>query len=375
MKSIVLTHQYPKDDDLYKSAFIHQRVIEYKNNNLDVEVWVLNNKILEKESYEFEDVIVNVGNSNAFNEYLNEDNDISSILVHFLLKSTIDALNCLERKNIPILVWVHLFEVTSWRRRLFEFNNIKFLKYIKGNISQLSRFKKFKESTDLKVSYIFVSQWIKEAAEKDLNTTFNNAFIIHNYISENLYKYNEKDLEKRKKILSIRTFQSKKYANDITAHVIKTLSKYPEFKEMEFAIYGDGKYFNSIARKLSKYSNVKMYKTFLNQKEIASLHNDYGVFLCPTRQDSQGVSMCEAMASGLVTVSSNNTAIPEFVEDMKTGLLGRNHKELAENIMFLYKNPYEYSKISKMGAKYIRKQCGIESTINEEIKLIEKHKQ
>jgi glycosyltransferase involved in cell wall biosynthesis len=54
----------------------------------------------------------------------------------------------------------------------------------------------------------------------------------------------------------------------------------------------------------------------------------YGTFVATTRMDAQGVIMCEAMAAGMLVVTSNNTAIPEFVSHMETGLC---HYDLSEN--------------------------------------------
>lgn len=368
MKSLVLTHQYPRKDNLYRSGFVHQRVKEYIKNGIDTEIWVLDTEKSSVETYVFEGVTVYEGDVNGFISYT-EKNDVKNILVHFLKKSTITALNQLKR-HIPIIVWVHLFEASSWHRRMFECNSIDFLKYIKNNIIQLNSFKRFNETTKLDVTYVFVSQWIKEIAEKDINTTFKKSYVIHNYINEDLYKYESKVAEKRKKILSIRTFQSKKYGNDISADAIKILSKYPEFKEMEFALYGKGKYFTKIQKELAHFPNVKMYNKFLTQDDIAELHREYGVFLCPTRQDSQGVSMCEAMSSGLVPVTSNNSAIPEFVKNRETGLLGNSAKEIAELLLFLQQNPSEFSKISEATALSVRKQCGLAATIDKEIEII-----
>ncbi len=370
MRCLVLTHQYPKKEDLYRSGFVHQRVKEYKKKNLNTEVWVLDNKKTKVEKYIFEGVTVYEGNQEDFLKVINKSNsDISSILVHFLLKPIILCLNNLKI-DIPVLVWVHLYEASSWHRRMYEFNRLGFIKVIKSNIQQLREFKRFNENTKLNVTYIFVSNWIKKIAEKDIKTKFKNYRIIHNYINEELFSYSVKDEEKRKKILSIRTFQSKKYANDISAKVIKILSKSEEFKDMQFDIYGKGKYFKKIQKELSAYPNVTLYNKFLTQKEIATLQNNYGIFLCPTRQDSQGVSMCEAMASGLVPVSSNNTAIPEFVENKRSGLLGNNSKEIAESIRFLYNNPKKFTTLSYGASKHIRKQCGYTATVQREIDLI-----
>ncbi|MGG2024824.1 glycosyltransferase family 4 protein [Gottfriedia sp. S16(2024)] len=368
MKFLVLTHQYPKKDNLYRSGFVHQRVCEYIKKGFETEIWVLDNNKTDVSKYIFESVTVFEGNDESFRLYVKENN-ITHLLVHFLLTSTMKALGKVEKK-IPVIIWVHLFEASSWKRRLFDFNNIYFLKFILENINQLRNFKKFNETSNQNLTYIFVSDWIKKIAEKDVNTRFNNVNIIHNYINTDLYKYSHKDIESRKKILSIRTFQSKKYGNDISADAIKILSTKDEFKDMEFVLYGKGKYFNKVKEELKHFPNVKMYNNFLSQEEIANLHKKFGVFLCPTRQDSQGVSMGEAMSSGLVPVTSNNSAIPEFVTNGKNGFLSNNPRELASAILDLYYDPNKFIKMSQMASTDVNKQCGIQSTIDREIEAI-----
>lgn len=368
MKFLILTHQYPRKDNLYRSGFVHQRVKEYQNKGFESEVWVLDNTKKSINSYVYEGVAVYEGNTADFKRFI-EKNEVSSILVHFLLEPTMEALKNLSR-NIPIIIWVHLYEASSWHRRLFDFTNMSFLKYIINNKKQLRSYKLFYENTNLNTSFIFVSNWIKNIAEKDIKVGFENSNIIPNYINSNLYNYHKKDVEKRKKILSIRTFQSKKYGNDITAKVIKILSERPEFSNLEFSLYGKGKYFEKIKNELSAFPNVKMYDTFLNQQEIAKLHENYGIFLCPTRQDSQGVSMCEAMSSGLVPITSNNSAIPEFVKHGETGFLGEDAEAMANSILYLYHNENEFIKISQLTSKSINELCGLSATIDEEIKVI-----
>lgn len=154
---------------------------------------------------------------------------------------------------------------------------------------------------------------------------------------------------------------------------IQKLSKKEYFGELEFAIYGTGKFFNSLTNKIKGYSNIKIKNNFLTQDEVAKLHNQYGIFLCPTRQDAQGVSMCEAMSSGLIPLTSNNTAIPEFVQNKTEGLLCNNEdiSSFVEAYETLYNNPEIFSKMSKNASLRMDRQCSLENTILEEIKYIE----
>ncbi|WP_213529666.1 glycosyltransferase, partial [Paenibacillus cisolokensis] len=118
--------------------------------------------------------------------------------------------------------------------------------------------------------------------------------------------------------------------------------------------------------------NVILEERFLRQTEMAELYQDYGVFLNPTRWDSQGVSRDEAMSSGLVPVTNSVSAVPEFVDE-NCGMLveKEDYKGLAESIKWLYMNPEKYRELSKQAAKRVRSQSGADNTIDKEILLIE----
>ncbi|NGY85899.1 glycosyltransferase family 4 protein [Bacillus megaterium] len=151
----------------------------------------------------------------------------------------------------------------------------------------------------------------------------------------------------RKKILSIRPFASHKYANDLSVKAILSLSTKPYFNELEFNIYGQGALFDEILEPVRSFSNVHIHNHFLPQGEIATIHKEHGLFLCPTRLDAQGVSMCESMSSGLIPITNGVTAIPEFVNDDCGFLATREDAEgLAESIDYLYHHPKEFTRKS-----------------------------
>src|SRR5699024_10974104 len=120
------------------------------------------------------------------------------------------------------------------------------------------------------------------------------------------------------------------------------------------------------------FNNLHINKVFLPQDEITNLYYDFVVFLCPTRWDSQGVSMCEAMSSGLVLVSNNNTAIPEFITHNISGLLAENEssQDLAYQIERLYYNPDLFAYLSENAASSIRVIADENIVINNELDVI-----
>jgi glycosyltransferase involved in cell wall biosynthesis len=121
---------------------------------------------------------------------------------------------------------------------------------------------------------------------------------------------------------------------------------------------------------LRSFSNVYIERRFLTQAEIAALHREYGIFLCPTRMDTQGVSRDEAMASGLVPVTNAVAAIPEFVDD-SCGILapGEDAEAMARGIALLYEQPQKFSAMSEAAAKRIRAQSDAQRVIGAELAI------
>ncbi len=212
---------------------------------------------------------------------------------------------------------------------------------------------------------------MKKITEFDTFTKVKNYSIIPNPIDKSIFSYKEKNQDDRKKILIIRSFSSKKYANDLSVKALRILSKEKWFSELYIEIYGEGIWFQKLTDQLKEFSNIKIFNKYLSQNDIKSKHDEFGVFLCPTRMDAQGVSMCEAMSSGLVPITSNNTAIPEFVKHNFNGLMSKNNPKLiAKNIKKIYQNSDLFLKLSINASKSIIEKSELNVTMNKEIELI-----
>lgn len=122
---------------------------------------------------------------------------------------------------------------------------------------------------------------------------------------------------------------------------------------------------------LRQYANVRIDKGYLKQSEIAELHKDYGVFLCPSRMDTQGVSRDEAMASGLVPITNRVGAIPEFVDD-ECGFLAAPESfiELSDAIETLFLNPRTFQEKSLRARQRVVMQSDTLQISQAELNLI-----
>jgi len=376
-KLLVICNAYPSEQALYRNGFIHRRVKAYKEAGLDVEVFYNHEPVQQAYAYEFDGVRVTVGNEGALELHV-ASNDFDGYLIHFAEPQRIRPLQKLNVKK-PVIVWVHGFEAEAWYRRWFNFINTsedikaalekKDTYYLKQN----AFFHDLMTQEKLNVSFVNVSKWFqKYVVEPDNGAEFRNSTVIPNLVDEEVFPYREKEDKKRFNILSIRPFASLKYANDQTVGAILELSKRPYFKALSFTICGSGPMFDQTVEPLRQFDNVKLENRFFTQEEIRDLHAEHGIFLSPTRFDSQGVSMCEASSSGLVTISSEVAAVPEFIEHRVSGLLAQPESinDLADLIEELYFDAELFQRLSKQGSLAMLEKCGRKATIGAEVDYI-----
>lgn len=366
---VLLTNNYPSHDNIYANGFIHSRVKFYLEE-FDVTVIIWSPRGGDSE-YEFENVkVIKRSRQDNICDLIKKIKP-SSIAIHFVEGWMLDKI--IKPFKGPVNIWVHGVEALGWYRRLFNKYTIRELAgYIYRNTIQLFKLRKIIlfSNSNPRVRFIFVSEWMKRITEADTFSKIKYFDIIANPIdTEQFFKKGPK-AGLRTKILLIRPFATKKYANDIAVRAIQKLAESSVFDMFDIFIYGDGVLFDKETKAIKEYRNVHLNKKFVPHNEINDLHDQCGIFLSPTRQDAQGVSMCEAMASGLVVITSNNTAIPEFVKNNETGILTNSPEEIADAILKLYDDPGLFESISYNGEKSINSIAGRKSVIERELKLL-----
>lgn len=372
---LTVAQTYPTEKNLYNNGFVHARVKAYLKEGVDAETYVIYSR-QHKNDYIFEDVKVNVGNVSKLVDIVNTNKDITCVCFHFLNISMVKAIRKF-RNDVKIVIFVHGNEALWWYERIFpdRFNGfirtLKFVKYVLINTCSIVYIRNNINKIKNPINIVCVSKWMKDVAVKNwkIKEESVQTHIIPNIVNENVFKYNAKKPKLRYNILLIRQFTSGKYALDIAMDTIRILENYPEAKDIKFTIIGKGWLYKKYTDRVKNYDNVELQERFLTQKEIAELHCKNGIFLCPTRQDAQGVSMCEAMSSGLVPISSNNTAIPEYLPT-EFNLALNTAEDAARRIIELIRNPEEFTTLSRKVSSFIQAKCNSEKTTNKEIELI-----
>lgn len=368
---LVLTNHYPSYDDLYRNAFVHSRVMAYAQQGVGVDVFRLRHG--DGLSYhEFNDVDVMTGSQEALQKLL-IGHDYKNVLVHFLDETMWEVLKH-HQDRLQIRVWVHGADIQPWHRRAFNFETEEQLQRAQEQSEARMRFwRGLLRDMPTGLKLVFVSRFFADQVMEDLGFSLpqDRYEIIHNPIDTDLFIYQEKPIAQRKKILSIRPYASRTYANDLSVQAIIALSRKPWFKELEFRMIGDGKLFDETLAPLKDFNNVIIERGFLTQAEIAKLHQSYGVFLCPSRMDTQGVSRDEAMSSGLVPVTNAVGAISEFVDEAcGFAVDAEDYGGLARSIELMVENPELFGRLSASAAARVRNQSAKSMMVKAEINLM-----
>ena len=368
---LVVTNIYPSYDNLYRNAFVHSRVRSYVEHGVTAEVMCIDERNPSVRFREFEGVSVTTCGSDGLRATLSSGG-VENVLVHFLSPEMWEVLRDQPQLS-SISIWVHGVEVQPWWRRAFNYTTDEQVEEAKAATEKRMAFWQEVLRTELpNVHFVFVSNYLAEQVFEDVGVELPAArySVIHNPIDTDLFAYVPKDSQMARRVLSIRPYASPTYANDLSVAAILELKDRPGFEELSFTLCGDGPLWDETVAPLRDLPNVKLSRGFLTHPQIAELHREHGVFLVPTRADTQGVSRDEAMASGLVPVTSAVAAIPEFVDSQVAFLAeSEDHSGLAEGIWQLAQEPDLFQRMSQDAARHTRSRTSHEVTIPQELAL------
>jgi glycosyltransferase involved in cell wall biosynthesis len=326
--------------------FVHTRNVEYIAKGHQVTVLVPSKTFSE---YEVDGVRVILANVFTLSKYLhNSDRLMIHLLLHRLDKA-IDAgylYDLIIKERLPTVFYIHGVESqTIWnsRREDIKWHNpwtiarwlYRDCYLIKRMVKTLQQF----NEVGFPCKFVTPSQWMLN--ESIFHTGIDltkKTLVIPNGIDTEHFKF-EDHWHNRHELLSIRPLSYRgKYAVDL---LLDAASK--QTSQFSLSLYGRGddeKLIADVAKKIIPELNFTLKPEFINQKDIPGIHAQHGIYLAVTRMDAQGVSMCEAMASGLPTISFDTCAIPEFIEHNKTGLLADsyNTEQFSEHINELVEN-------------------------------------
>ena len=363
---------YPTQENP-RCIFAHQRVLQYikAGYGIDAFGFIWGTSLVQ---YEYEGVSVYQGGVPELIHLL-EGQAYEKILIHFTDMAIMYAIQRAGKLDMPMVVWCHGYEILRWHRSYFSYSADEIqagqTEWEKIDEKKAGFFQHIFRLDN--IHFVFVSNWMKKQVKEAIGILPLHYSVIPNFIDCDFYRCAPKRESDRMKVLCIKSHSSKVYAMDLAAKAILELSKREVFDKLCFELYGDGKLFESNYEELLKhhFKNVHIHRTYLTHDEMKRLFEQNGIFLSPTRSDTQGVSACEAMSAGLSVISCNTAAVPEFMNDECASLFEfDNYFQLADEIEYLYKHPGEFLRKSQNAVKRVNEQCGYDATIKKELQLI-----
>ncbi|MHA7821022.1 MAG: glycosyltransferase family 4 protein [Erythrobacter sp.] len=370
MKIAIVTRGYPSQDFLYNHAFVHRRVLAYRERGHEVTVlWLRPRPQLDR--YVFDGVEVLVRTPAEILEILAEERP-DTIALH---APGDDFARVIEDADpaIPMNGWIYGSEIMPfWEvTQRAEHDRERWEKARAVFFRRIAYWRGLIERWPKKFRMVFVSEFAASEAKRAVGCAIPNKAILPSPVDTDLYTYTPKPPEQRFDVLLVRPFSDWRYANDLAVAAIEQLSTHAMFDRFRFRLMGEGHLFEETVAPLSRFGNVVTEQRFITQPEIARLHKSSGLFLCPTRNDAQGVSRDEAMSSGLVPLTNAVGAVPEFADETCAWLApSENSSDLTHGMIALAEDPALFAKLSEGAARKIRDNLAMDTIIAREMDLM-----
>ncbi len=384
LKIGIVCEGYPYPGNFYQNAFIHARSKLYMKYGNKVKVFVLDKNIKEGNAieYSFEGVNAVRCSSKALCEKKIKIYQPDILCFHApKLPEIIELARRMPRiLDIPIIIWIHgqesllypLFYPVPPEPRLF-------ISWAYSSIESpfvLKRIRTIFKNIDKSDSgfVVFVSRWMKKAAEKSIGYSVKNFEIIPNPVDTSLFHYIDRaerwEVDHVKKVLISRNFNSFKYGVDIAIKAFSLAEK-----NYILHVYGKGRLINFYRKLVQKWrSHTIIYEKFISHEKLPHLFKKYYLFLSPSRTEAQGLTMCEFMATGGPVVATKVGGIPEFVRDGRDGILIKknDYKALWDAVVYLLEDENTYRAFSKNARTQAENLFSHKIVVKREIDIMKK---
>lgn len=351
MKLAIVTSRYPKENQPYNHMFVHVRALYFQAQGVDVTLLVPAKK---KETYVFEGIPVKEATSTE----IAADLGAYDVLYLHLLNQYptqdggFEIYNKIIEKKYKTAIYLHGSDTLIYPDGFFDFKwTLRGVaKYCYTNGWKRYYMARFFHQLIKNRSHAIItpSNWLATRVATIYDLKNEQINIIPNGIDVHTFAKSG-GFENRYKILCIRPLNSEYPVEDC----VRLMCYLPE--KFTLNIYGQGDDYNKIIHLIKEWNlenRVTIEDCFFGREELPQLFQQYGIFNAFSKSDTQGVTMCEALASKLLVLSTNKTAIPEFIKDDHSGLLYDEKEDLAhfaDRIVALCKDEEKFNTMIELG--------------------------
>lgn len=252
-------------------------------------------------------------------------NKVKSIVIHHNAPALLLYVPLLK-KNFPDIK-VYMYAHSAAKDMFWKSNSIKFM-YYKPIVMWASK----------KVDYIIaISEYVKSTVIKEMNVNPNKIYVIYNGVDLRTFKPSIMEEDNISKFVYVGRLIKQKGVKNI----VKAMAVLPQNMDWHLTIAGDGPERNNIECFIEKLNLKDRISMIGNCKEVSNLLSQSGIFLhLPDWEEGFGITIIEAMATGLICICGASGAIPEIISNKVDGILvGKsNYREMADSIVDLLCN-------------------------------------
>lgn len=142
--------------------------------------------------------------------------------------------------------------------------------------------------------------------------------------------------------------------------VIKAISiAAKDMPGIKLDIVGTGpaeKKLNEIVNALGVKKNVR-FLGFIPREKLKDLYCKYDAFITASTMETQGLVILEAMSAGLPAIGVDKLAVPDMIKHEVNGYISKpyNEKEMAKNILKLYRDPSRLQSFGEQSLELAKK--------------------
>lgn len=376
MKILIISRNYPHRNNLSVFAFVHTRAKMYLQRGNKVKVFIPSRQGVSQYTYTYDNIEVMQAPLTHVSRIISSF-DPDGLVIH---SPWAQLLSYISKFGRPIITYIHGSEAQI--SALLDFytplsvevrlGSCNFLKIVldRGRLwyNDFTRCLELGKSLNKSTAIVYPSKWVRDICQRHTRVRHPQSFVIPNPVDTELFKSPTRhSLSERRGALSVRSLEWV-YGLDIAIKAFSNL------EEAKLTILGKGS-LEDYLRKLSQQynSNVRFIVRMIDHDKMPHFMDEFGFFIAPSRIESQGLAMCEAMACGMPVIATRVGGIPEFLKDGFNGLLvpPEDPISIRQAVKLLTSNPVLYEKLSQNASFFVRENLSFEKIYQQDCQVFE----
>ena len=363
MRVLFWVPAYPRVDDPSPFPFVETRVRCYAQAGVEVAVQVLGTcgEGHRGEVRVFEDP------PSRWNQRVTEWRP-DVVAIHYPIPLMRVALRELQ---VPAVVWLHgqeaLWSFRYERQRRWVADLAKRVRTIPRVVRQILWLRRQLGRRGDPI--VTASNWLRTRVLSNLGVSPDRVHVIPNPIDTDRFSPVRRENGVSGGV-SMRSLSKRVYGFDLAIKALAGVAP----SQARLTIIGDGVELNRYRRLARRMrSPVEFDPRWVPNAALPKVFAGFGVYSNTAHRETHGVTMCEAMATGMPVVAQCVAGIPEYVRDGEDGYLVTPHdlRAFRDRFIELAEDPIRRRRMGEAATEHVRSQCSARLVAESELKVLE----